>query len=142
MMLSYRCDVDKVEFRVSKLDPQIHILSVTIDCPICRKSLTVSSNSNADDGIPVGVALRILTATELFQASNGLGLPSYEHASFDRVRWCLLESRIIDIDISPITPHRVLINSLTIEGPKKCVLYFGSSTKGATIYRITETSDA
>lgn len=135
MMLSYVCEKDLLVFRVSKLDPEIHILSVLINCPVCQTPIGVS----ADTETLACMKVRVLTATELYRASNGLGLPDFQHASFDRVLSCLIGNKVTDVSMEAATPTRIVLHSLVMSGENhNSILHFGTSTRGATIYKITE----
>ena len=134
-MIAYPCTKDRVVFKVPTLDPQVRILNEVIPCPLCGDQLTVSHDLSDN------LTTRVMTATELFQASSGLGLPDFQQASLERVRHCLEGSTVVSIQAQEITPTRVLVESITVNGSTNdYVIHFGSSTRGATIFKITENS--
>lgn len=134
-MISYACEADRMVFQVPKLDPQVRLLTVVLNCPTCHRPLTITSKW----GIHYEKVL--LTAEQLFKASNGLALPGAESASEARVSMLLIEAKFVSARLEAVAEDRVIIESLTIETanvPKKYTFHFGTSTKGATIYKITE----
>lgn len=134
MMFNYVCDKDRVVFRVPKTDPNVSILPVLLKCPRCEEHITVSATWKK------GCEILILSAEDFFRAANGLGLPDKEDASEARVQYLLREGQITLVVTKEASESRVLIERIHVKTPedRRYILHFASSTKGATIFKVTE----
>lgn len=131
--INYPCEKDRIVYRVPSVDPDIRILSVVLSCPRCQEALTPSKTwQKGDEEV-------VLSAQDLFKASNGLPISGLEAASAARIGFIFSTCMVVDSQFEAITEERVLLESLTVQTPTgvKYKLHFGSSTKGATIYKIT-----
>jgi hypothetical protein len=82
-----------------------------------------------------------LTPHEAFAAFNGLGLPGEQDCGPTAVREVLLTNKVKAVDTRLIRgSHRSVIYSLTLEDGT--ILYLGSSSFGATVYRISKVQSA
>ncbi len=137
MIISYQCETDKVDYRVSKMDPQLHLLGVVLPCPTCRTPMTITE-AKIDFAVKDVWSIKRISALELFQASNGLGFKSEQDAaSLGKISQCV-GAKIKSISMEEVGP-RVIVNSITVEDNTGLhVLHFGTSTKGAVIYKVVQ----
>lgn len=132
MMYNYVCEDDLMVYSVNRMDPSIKILPVVIGCPKCRKDITVAPN------FPARSQVLILTAEELFRAANGLPLPPDESASEARVSHLLLNGKITGVKLISVDQDRVIIESISVKYlEQNHTLHFATSTKGATIFKVS-----
>lgn len=136
MKLQYYCKTDRTVFSTLVLDLNVRLMGVIIDCPVCRRPIELTSEIEDPDAKMVSMSVE-----DLFKASNGMGMPGLDVASLARVKFLLSEAtKISDVELVEVTPERVLIEKLTVKtsNPERTyTLHFGSSTKGATIYKVT-----
>ena len=135
MLRIYTCKKCRSVYVVSEKDQHIELLKKIMRCPNaqrCAGKIRVYANSN----IPVSGSLKV-TAVHLYQASMGAGLPDERRCSPKEVRQMLLGATVTGAELEAAPdPHRSLLLSMTLSTGK--TLHIASSTKGATIYKVTE----
>lgn len=132
MMFNYACDDCLTVYSVNGMDKSINILPVVLECPKCRKRINVTSKWESRSEVMV------MSAEALFRAANGLPLPDVESASEARVSHLLLNGKVVSAKLVPVDQDRVVIESLTIQtNAHSNTLHFATSTKGATIYKVS-----
>jgi hypothetical protein len=131
----YSCKKCRCAFVVSGSDENLKLLQPSMRCPnamSCEGKIRVYATTNMD----FKEAIRI-SALHLYQASMGAGLPKEKKCSPQEVKKLLVGSTIAEVELQNCPdPKRSIILSLTLNNGK--VLHFASSTKGATIFKITE----
>jgi len=132
----YVCRKCKAAFTVPVLDPQAHLMKKSMRCPhsdICGGKIHLTTKTNiklAFPSTPMG-------ALELYQASLGVGVPKERRCSPTDIKKALVGAKIVDIKTDPAgDPKRTIIYSLTLDSGK--VIHFAHSTKGATIFKVTD----
>jgi hypothetical protein len=76
-----------------------------------------------------------LSPQEVFQALQGMGLPSEKDCSVAHVQEALLQKRVLSLDIRSVSgTARSVVYSILLEDGVR--VYFGSGPQGATVYRI------
>lgn len=118
-----------VKYSVSELDPNKHLIPERFKCwaPKCRFYI-----KRDDSLLPSGIT----QALALYQAISGLGTGSEKKCGPDDVRKMVLGKKVVAVVVEQAASRdRSLITSLTFEDGKK--LHFAASTRGATIYRVT-----
>lgn len=139
-MIYYGCGSCDAMFGVEENDKDLHLLSLRMECPSCLEDKIQIIRHPTRQFIA-----QVMSAKLLWQACKGLGLPDARSCSPDSVELLLRSATILAIEVeeSP-DPDRSLLSTITIdplEGtPKK--VYFGTSTRGATIYKVTEDDGA
>lgn len=130
----YGCKKCGAQFIVPSIDPDIGLLKTRMRCPSsCGGTVRLRAETNIRMKQPV----QQVTALHLYQAVMGVGLPQERRCGPGDVTKVLVGSRIKAIDIVEAPdPRRSIVNSITLEDGR--VVYLASSTKGATVYRITE----
>lgn len=135
MMLVYTCKKCKSAYLVSGLDADVHLLQKQMRCPnseVCGGKIRIYASSK----IRVTSTQRV-SAVHLYQACMGAGLPHEKRCSPDDLKKLLLGSIVVSAQLESCPdPKRSLIMSLTLNNGK--ILHFASSTKGATIFKVTE----
>jgi hypothetical protein len=137
MIICYSCEKDKTIYLVSKMDPQLNLLGLVLPCPICREPIQIADH-DGESPLKNGWSLKRISALELFQASNGLGFKSEQDAaSIGRISQCV-GAKIKSISMEEVGP-RVIVNTITVEDATGLrILHFGTSTKGATIFKVVQ----
>jgi hypothetical protein len=80
---------------------------------------------------------RPISAFELYTAVNGGGLPEErEQCTPLKLKKLLLGGKIQNIELKAAAGTRSFIESITLVGGKQ--VHFAASTKGATIFKVTE----
>jgi len=76
-----------------------------------------------------------LSPQEVFQAMQGMGLPSEKACSVEHVQEAMAQKRVLSLDIRAVSgTSRSVVYSILMEDGVR--IYLGSSPQGATVYRI------
>lgn len=131
----FKCRICHVTYIVNKLDVNIGLLKGDMPCPIdkCPGLLFKSKTAN---GI-------IISALALFKALGGAGLPEESCKGLEPrdIVSIFLGKNLVRIDaIKSSQSDTPIIRSLTFSNGK--TMHLASSTRGATVYKITEGKNA
>jgi hypothetical protein len=118
------------------MDPDRHLLKKIMRCPsapTCDGKQHMFSETN----IPTEFHVEQISALQFYQAVMGIGLPKERKCGPSEVRKILVGSRVLDVhlDVAP-DDKRSIIYSITLENGN--VLHLAASTRGATVFRVTE----
>lgn len=133
-ILYYRCETCQLSYAVDRSDADLHVLTVKMTCPTDECAGTME--------LVVGQAphrFSTISAKDLFAASRGRGLPKEKRCSPEALGPILLGKKIVGMEMEKVGDDRSVIDSLTVEGGK--TIHFATSTRGATIYKVTEGPD-
>ena len=138
MLVFYACPCGAA-FKVSKTDEDLHLLSLRMRCPdeSCVRGM-FEIQDNDDDGV-------LITAKELFALCSGRGTPKERQCSPERLRELLVGGHIkeLEVEASSADPNRSLVSKMLVgidfgDPSKAVVVHFAMSSKGATIYKVTD----
>lgn len=115
------------------MDTQLNLLSLTMSCPVCLAAMKVDPDDHTSS-----TTITVLSAQELFQASNGMGLPDEQDASVDRIHYCMKDAKIEEMVVDATSKsNKTMVDKIIVIGSNgRFIIHFGSSPKGATIFRI------
>lgn len=103
-------------------------------CPWCGK-LDAEVHEFAEPKVLRDIEFFDVTPKEAFAATAGLGLPDEQDCSATAVEKLLKEQRVASVGVKMIrNSHRSIIDYIEFEDGTK--MYLGSSSLGATVYRI------
>lgn len=137
LILTCRSSKCKTTYAVPATDPQLPLLKRSgMRCPnaaTCKSRLRETGKTN----LTFSPGVQKITALELYQACMGVGAPEERRCAPIDVKKVIDGAMIISAhtEASP-DPKRTIIHSLVLDNGK--VLHFAASTRGATIFKITE----
>lgn len=143
MISLFTCSKCKTAFSVSDEDPSRDLLKKTMRCPVegCTGKLRLSSRTN----IKLGFETIKISAVELYQATLGAGLPKEKKCSPAAMKKLLTGAKIVAVHLeeAPSAERSLLLSLTVIKGSTRGlgrakVIHLASSTKGATIYKVTD----
>jgi len=83
------------------------------------------------------VDIREVTPHEAYAAIHGLGVPEEQDCSAAAVERLFLERKVVKVRTEQIrNSHRCILKEIELEGGMK--VHLGSSTYGATVYRVSQ----
>ncbi len=131
----FTCRRCRLAFMVPADDDKNHLLKKRVRCPnwvTCKGRIYENAETNIAPQMPT----TFLSATELWQATMGSGLPEERNCGPRDVKKLMVGATILGIQLgdSPV-PTRSLIHSITLDNGK--TLHLAPSTKGATVFKIT-----
>jgi hypothetical protein len=110
-------------------------------CPKTGCSGRAEFMESIDPVALLSLALHDLTPQEAYAAFHGLGLPEERDCGPTAVRAALLQSPIKNVDVRLIKgSNRSVLYKLELEDGT--ILFLGSSSFGATVYRMTKLQSA
>jgi hypothetical protein len=132
MLIKYECDVCGLSYDVSRMDKELHLLSIRMPCPgfECNGGVQVV-NETAEPP-------KKLTARVLYEACMGRGFPEERYCSPEALEKLLVNSHITSVQLKEVAvdEDRSIIESMTVDtGDYKITLHFAMSNHGATIYK-------
>jgi len=136
-MMTLACQKCQTAWAVSDKDPELPLLV------IAARGLMNCPKSNCDGQLIEAkkrARARKISATELYQASCGMGFAFERQCGSREITKLLSGATIKSISVGPsIDPHKTVLKSLTLENGK--VVHIGPSTQGAVVFKITENTD-
>lgn len=131
----YFCKVCRIEYSVSVIDSHIDLLKKRMRCPsfdTCGGYLRLGAETNMKSNTIA------IDAMSLYQASMGVGLPSEKkYCSPIYLRKLMTGKKIKAVTLlSAGDSKRSIIVSIQLDNDK--IIYLASSTKGATVYKVTD----
>lgn len=136
LSLLYRCKKCRAAFSIPATDPDVHLLKKHMRCPNsqdCEGKQYLLSETN----LPAEFSVTQISAVQFYQATMGVGLPKERKCGPAAMRKILLGARITDLHIDEApSKDRSILYSLALDNGN--TIHIASSTKGATIYRVTE----
>ncbi len=132
----FTCKKCSSAYLVPVVDPQGHLLKKRMHCPnwvTCRGSIYENAQTDIKPSFPVSS----LSAIQLWQATMGTGLPQERNCGPKDLKKLMVGAKILEIQLgdAPIT-NRSLIHSITLDNGK--VIHLAASTKGPTVFKVTE----
>lgn len=135
----YKCLKCQCSFFVKTEDPDKRLLKRFMRCPNYIQCQGRINRKTWKPDVEIR-NFRWTTALELYQASCGLGFSSERDCSPDTIRKLMYSSRVVATEVQEHDdPKKAILVSLTLDNGK--VLHLSSSTKGALIYKVTETAN-
>ncbi len=123
-------------YAVPALDANLRLLKSRMRCPnwmTCKGSIYRGAETNVKPSFHVVM----LSAIELYQASMGTGLPEERKCGPKDLKKIMVGSKITEVQLGDApAANRSLIHSITLDNGK--VLHLAPSTKGASVFKITE----
>ena len=140
MWAHYSCQCG-AKFRVNKMDEHLALLTLRMNCPKdCGGWLEI-----ADEPVPVSGIWEV-SAKTLFEMTQGRGSALEKMCSPQRKETMLENSviRALCLEPSPADPNRSIILNMTVQTTdgSRIVVYFATSTQGATIFKLRKEEDA
>lgn len=139
-MMYYICQSETCDFacRVLKADPDLELLSLRMRCPRCPQKINLSNKKEAESFVCV---MREFTAKALYTASMGRGTPEEQLCSPELLSELLKGAIIMSLDLEAAGDgNRSIVNSMLValkeEGTPCRRVFFATSTKGATIFKV------
>jgi hypothetical protein len=129
-VVTFRCGKCKTGFKVMVSLEEATLLGTRPRCPVdgCKGRMSPGDPKEKD---------QIISGIDLYIAVSGQGLPEEKReAGIMKLLSSLKGKRIVSLKLKRAGDVRSIIESLTIEGGK--TFHFASSTKGATIFKVTE----
>ena len=141
MFVFYSCTCGN-SYTINKKDEDLHLLSLRMACPNNKCDGEGLEIQNEDHGVR-GVHR---SASELFALTLGRGTPEERQCSPEALRELLVGGQIkeLDVEASSADPNRSLISKMRVgidfgqEPSKSVMVYFAMSSRGATIYKVTD----
>ena len=133
----FTCRRCKLAFVVPVDDASGNLLKKRMRCPnwvTCKGTIYENATTNV---APTGLTTSLLSAVQLYQATMGSGLPEERNCGPKDVKKLMTGAKITAVQLGDApTANRSLIHSITLDNGK--VLHLAPSTKGATVFKITE----
>jgi hypothetical protein len=133
----FTCRKCKLFIMVPADDTSGHLLKKRMRCPnwvTCKSSIYENATTNI---APVGGQTHLLSAIQLYQSTMGTGLPEERNCGPKDIKKLMTGAKITAVQLGDApTANRSLIHSITLDNGK--VLHLAPSTKGATIFKVTE----
>lgn len=135
-----QCTKCNLGFQVSKADKDLSLLGIQARLPCvkdgCKGRLKQVNALKVDTS-----KFRSIKAYDLFAALGGGGLPEErKRCTPDQLKTLMLRKKVTEVTLeASVGSTRSFIKSITFEGGSK--VHFGGSTKGATIFKVTEVSN-
>lgn len=133
MFIKYECDVCGMSYDVSRMDKDLHLLSIRMPCPgfECTGGVQVV-NDTAEPP-------KRLTAKILYEACMGRGFPEERRCSPEVLENLLVNSYITSVKLKgvDVDEDRSIIESMTVDHEDlKITIHFAMSNHGATVYKV------
>lgn len=135
--IAYVCPKCATAIVVHVADKDISLLKTSMRCPSeCGGRQTKSIKQHLKVGFFAKYDVKPMSALSFYQASLGCGSPEEKKCGPTAIRKEIIGEKIVSIHLqkSP-DPNRSLIFSMSLGNGK--TIHFATSTKGATIYRMT-----
>lgn len=139
MFVHYEC-LCGARYKTLKADQDLHLLSIRMSCPRqdCAENIEIASADLESHN------WELVDAKSLFGLCMGLGSAAERQCSPSALLKSLQYGVIQDIDLEGIDsdPNRSIINKMMVgidwgtENSKSVAVYFATSVKGATIYKV------
>lgn len=140
----YFCTKCQSSFLVDMDDSARHLLKKSMRCPnfiTCKGR--VNERGFTTKNMPTGEIknARKVSATELYQATMGIGLANERKCSPRDIRQLLTGARISQVQVEKASdPQKSILLSITLDNGK--AVHLSSSTHGAIVYKVTEARHA
>jgi len=133
MFIKYECDVCGLSYEVSRLDKELHLLSIRMPCPgfECDGGVQVVNETSEPP--------KKLTSRVLYEACMGRGFPEERRCSPEVLENLLVNSYITSVKLRSVEvdEDRSIIESMTVDnGELRLTIHFAMSNHGATVYKV------
>ncbi len=127
-----QCSKCELGFQLNRQDRELGLLALQkrLSCPRSDCKGRLRRRPTLEKGRPIA-------AFDLHVAVNGGGLPEErEQCSPSKLKKLLLGGKIQSVNLKPSVGTRSFVETITLVGGKR--IHFAASTRGATIYKVTE----
>ncbi len=126
----YRCRKCSAAYAVSSADKDLHLLYRKLPCTTtgCKWFLTKTS--------VIEKKPKVITAVALFSALGGAGLPEEKAAAaLKQIKTCFVGAKVKSVS-GDSHAGRTILRSISFDNG--LTMHLATSTKGATIFKVTE----